>query len=134
MLRKNKHYSRSYLFAYLAWLFGCWIPPMLFSKDAGGLSIVFVVLDCLILAALITSHVFKNTNKDKLFYPVALPALGLICVLSVLGLIMELVFTLQGIPAPWPWIAGGFSTAMSILCGVFFYFGYRRMNRLEEAI
>ena len=134
MLRKNKQLSRTYLCAYLAWLFGCWIPPLLVSRDSGALAIVLVVLDCLIVAALITSHVFKNLNKNKLFFMISIPSLVLVVLLSILGLVLEGVFTAQGQPAPWPWIAGGFSTLMSILVVVFYYFGARRFLKPEDNI
>ena len=134
MLRKNKQLSRTYLCAYLAWLFGCWIPPLLVSRDSGALAIVLVVLDCLIVAALITSHVFKNLNKNKLFFMISIPSLVLVVLLSILGLVLEGVFTAQGQPAPWPWIAGGFSTLMSILVCLFYYFGAHSFLKPEEKI
>ena len=134
MLRKNKQLSRTYLCAYLAWLFGCWIPPLLVSRDSGALAIVLVVLDCLVLAALITSHVFKNLNKDKLFTYFSLPSLGLVCLLSIAGLVIEGIFTAQGQPAPWPWVAAGLSTLFSILICLFYYFGIRRFKKPDSII
>ena len=134
MLRKNKQYSRCYLCAYLAWIFGCWIPPLLFIRDSKALAIVFTVIDCLLLAGIIVSHVFKNLNKDKYFTYVSLPSLGLVVVLSLLGLILEAIFTIQGVPAIWPWIAAGFSTVMSGLVCLFYYLGYRRLKKPNEAI
>ncbi|MCR4880091.1 MAG: hypothetical protein K5906_03955 [Bacilli bacterium] len=134
MLRKNKHLSRCYLCAYLAWALGCWIPPLLLSRDSGALAIVFVIVSCVVFAALVVSHVFKNRNNEKVFTYTSLPALGLVLILSIFGLVLEGIFTSQGQAAPWPWMAGGVALFLSILMCLAYYFGMKRIKKPEEII
>lgn len=115
MIRKNKALSRCYLGIYLVWIFASWIAPFLFGRDVPALTIIFIVINCLNLAGIIVSHVFKNKNKFKPFLISSAISIGVLTVVTLVGFIMEIAFTVQGQPATYAWVISSIGVAIMAL-------------------
>ena len=128
MIRKNKTLSRCYLGAYIAAIFSTWIAPFLISRESGAAAIILVVIDSLLLAGLITSHVFKNKNMMKPFLISSAIAIGTIFIMVLVGFIIELIYTIQGQPAQYAWWVSSIGLGIMLLVIPFTLRSYYRIT------
>lgn len=117
-MKKNRALSRCYFGAYIVWLFGGILCPMVLNIHGAAISIVCVVIVVIALAALITSHVFY-TKLPKAYAPVSFLGHGLNSLLVVGAFVGELMNTLNGKPATYAWIIASISLVLTILIDVF---------------
>ena len=104
-MKKNKALSRVYLGGYFVWIFGSFLAPLVLNYYGAAPSIITIVLVVADLAAIICSHVFYSKLKQA-YLPTSFAAFGVLNVLVLLGFIFEIVLTVKGKPAVWPWILG----------------------------
>lgn len=94
-MKKNKTLYRCYLGAYFLWLFGALLAPLLMIKVSTGFALTMLIIACLALAGLITSHVFYN-KKRQWFGITSLVSHGVTFALIITAFITEMIYTAQG--------------------------------------
>lgn len=109
-MKKRKSMALLYFFTYIVWLFAGIIPAMLLYKSALAGSIIFLVLDILVLPPIIAGQVYEHKYANSLtdfdfkmhVYFTSGGFAGVI-ILALIGLIIEAVLTGKGESAPYPW-------------------------------
>lgn len=129
MLKRSKLLSRIYMGLYLIWLFGCPIFSFLMAEYSTVFSIILIVFNLAVLAGIIVSNVYKNKNMMKEFILSALISVGTLLLLVFLGLVFEVINTIKGAPATYPWIALGISL---VLIGVIALFVPRIVKKIKN--
>ena len=128
-MKKNRALSRCYFGAYIVWLFGGILCPLVLNIHGAAISIVCVVIVVITLAALITSHVFY-TKLPKAYAPVSFVGHGLNSLLVVGAFVGELTNTLNGKPATYAWIIASISLVLIVLIDVFLIKGNIKFIKL----
>lgn len=102
-MKKIKALSRAWFWSYISWLVGGSVPVLLAIRFGVAFPIIMLVLWIAALGLIITARVMYA--KKKPFFPTfAYAGQGLTLALALFGLILEIVFTAQGLPAVYAWI------------------------------
>jgi len=117
-MKKNRALSRCYLGAYIVWLFGAILAPLVLNYWGAAISIICVIFVCITLAALITSHVFYS-KLPQAYAPVSFVGHGLNTVLVIAGFIGEILLTTMGKAAPYAWMIAPIALALLIPIDIF---------------
>jgi hypothetical protein len=124
-MKKNKALRRSYVFMYIMWLFGSIATALLFYRLGLALFIVLLTIVAITLGLLITGHVYYEKNY-KNFVLIGGAGICLFNIINIIGLIVELVYTIQGKPATYAWVMLGLTLLSQILIDVFFYLDIKK--------
>ncbi len=124
-MKKNKALNRSYIFMYVMWLFGSIATALLFYRLGLVSFIILLLLVAITLGLLITGHVFYEKDYKKFVF-VGGSGIALFNIINIVGLIVELVYTIQGKPATYPWVILGITLLSQILIDVFFYLDIKK--------
>ena len=126
-MKKYKALSRAYLLSYFIIIFCGVLFGFLFTKVNVGLALALIILAVLDLAALIVSRVFFSKHYLVFLY-VGVVALGIMNV-SVLGsFIIELIYTIQGFPAPYAWMVASVSLVLTAVVDLFYILAIRKIH------
>ncbi|MCQ2087845.1 MAG: hypothetical protein MJZ37_07315 [Bacilli bacterium] len=134
MRKRNISLARAYLAFYILFVFTAGVPALLSFKISPVLSILVIVLALACLGGVITSHVFYNLNKNNQYYLSSLISFGAFDLLVIYSFILEVIYTGQGISAPYAWMVNIISIIANILIGIFLYIGIDRLRHPREAI
>lgn len=128
-MKKNKALSRCYFGAYIVWLFGGILCPLVLNIHGAAVSIVCVVFVVIALAALITSHVFYS-KLPQAYAPVSFVGHGINTLLVIGGFVGELTNTLAGKSNTYAWVVGSISLGLIILIDIFLIKGNIKFIKL----
>ena len=104
-MKKNKSLHRAWLWGYVFLIFGGALAPLLAYKISPWLAFVLADLLALILADEIVAHVFY-AKKRNLFPLLSFIGQGLITLFIVFAFVLEIIYTINGTPAVYPWVVG----------------------------
>ena len=127
-MKKNKVLYRCYFGGYILWLFGALLAPLLSVKINTGFALTMLILACLTLAGLITSHVFYN-KKREWFIPSAYIAHGVNFALIAFAFIVEMTLVGQGQMGLYAVIIASASFGFYILDYIYLVFSLRHLAK-----
>lgn len=117
-MKKYRALSRIYLLSYLVWAFGAVLFGLLLVKQGGALPIIAFVVIGIDLGFIIASRIlFKR--QYRLYFIFSIIGFSLLTICCIGGLVLEIIYTTQGIPAPYAWTI---SILNVLLCAVIDYF------------
>ncbi len=102
-MKKNKKLSRAFFGSYFVWAFGAILFVLLLVKQPVALPIIAMVVAALILAAIIVARVMFSKNY-QVFFITSVIGFSLLTLYCIGGLILEIIYTAKGIPAPYAWV------------------------------
>ena len=113
-MKRYRGLSRIFLLSYLVWAFGAVLCGLLLVKQGGALPIIAFVLVGIDLACIIVARVmFKHYYR--VYFVLSIIGFSLLNVLCIGGLVLEIIYTNQGIPAPYAWVIGILNTVLCVL-------------------
>ena len=104
-MKRYKGLSRIFVLSYFVWAFGAVLCGLLLVKQGGALPILAFCLAGVDLACIIVARVLFKQHYH-VYFTLSIVGLALLNVLCIGGLIIEIVYTTQGIPAPYAWVFG----------------------------
>ena len=134
MRKKSIGMARAYIGFYIWFAFGAGIPALLSFKFSSSLSIGILLGECLCLVGVICSHVFYNKNLNKPFYICGIASYTLFDAFVIYGLVLEIIFTGQGEPAPYAWMISIASLVLLAVFEVFVGLGMYRTKHPREIV
>lgn len=133
MRKRHIAMARAYLAFYILFVFAAPIPAFLLTKFSNALTVVFIVIPCLMLGGVIASNVFYDKHMDKAFYLSGMISYLSFDILVLAGLIIEIIYTLNGEPAVYAWVISILSLLILGVIDLFVALGmYRLKHPLEE--
>lgn len=127
-MKKHRGLARAFLISYFVAIFGGMIFGLLLVKDNLPFAIVMM---CVCLADFIAIIVARNLFKRnfKAFVYTSAASFGLLNLLVLLGLILEIIFTAQGLSAPYPWLVIGVSIPLLVIVDLSYIFDLIKIRR-----
>ena len=133
-MRITKRLSRSFVISYFVWTFGALLCGLLLVKKGGALPIIAFVLAGIDLGLIIAARAVYKKHYF-LFFIFSIIGFAILNVLVIGGLILEIVYTTQGIPATYAWVIACLNTALLLLVDYLYIFELIKNNhkRLVQA-
>ena len=126
-MKKYKSLTRIFLLSYLVIIFCGVLFGLLLTKASVGLAIALIILAVLDFAALIVVR-FLFEKHYNIYFSISVGAIGYMN-LSVLGaFIIELIYTIQGNPAPYAWMVSIVSILLTAVIDIFFVLNIRKIH------
>ena len=116
-MKRYKWLSRIFVLSYFVWAFGAVLFGLLLVKQGGPLPIIAFILVGIDLGLIIGARAtFKHYYR--VYFGLSLSGFSLLNLACIGGLVLEIIYTSQGIPAPYAWVIGILNV---VLCAVIDY-------------
>lgn len=126
--------SRVFVLSYLVWAFGAVLFGLLLVKQGTVPTVLAFVGLALDLAAIIVARcMFKN--HYRVYFVLSIIGFSLLNVACIGALIIEILYTMQGIPAPYAWVIGVLNVVLCLLIDYIYITSTMKIHhkRLVEA-
>lgn len=140
-MKKKKGMGLLYFLAYISWLLAGLVPAMLLFKSSVALNIIFIIVFFLVLPAIILGQVYEHKNTYhpseyhfKMHFYFTVGGFGGVILLSLIGLIIEAVFTANNEAAPYAWFAVSTSLALMILSSLLYFRRLYMEKKIEKEL
>lgn len=135
-MKKYKALSRIFVLSYFTWLFGAILFGLLLFKNGGALPYVILGVAVIDLAAIIVARCMFKSHYT-VFLILSIIGFGILNVFCVGALVTEIIFTNQGIPAPYAWAIAIINVIFCIIIDIFYIRSLRKIHHkrlVEEGI
>lgn len=126
-MKKYKALSRIFLLSYFIIIFCGVLFGFLLVKASIPLAIVLIILAALDFIALIVVR-FLFVKHYNLFFIISTAAFGYMNLSVLCSFIIELVYTIQGTPAPYAWMVSILSILLTAVVDIFYVLSIQKIH------